>query len=617
MRRALLASSALFVLALATTAEAASLRMRGVGGSPPVVECAEGAGDDDNGCSTSPGGSEEYLNLFTGLTGETYPVLPDFNVPGYNYKVGMPPISDPAFEFTFQNGYTLTGSCGTATLVDPATVSPHVSSNDPGCGQMPKDCTWSALSGGEAFPILNCNPTSAVVVKGFELGPVGGHGGTYVNFEDSAFQTALAFNNFVGSESHYVRNGWANWEVGNTGDTIIFANNKYGNWEDDWSARGAGTASRAGTTLTIQSCTGPCAFYVGQRVVSGTFNGSLIYEQLSGPLGGSVGSTFRVSTSGTTATTAISTYFSFAGFACNSSGNLFNMYNLDWQTNGRPGTCSMRNTGQTHESIEWVVHQFNFAYGGLYASGQHYEYFEHVNQHGLYPLTFENYIFDGNVIIFPAGVQASSVTGANFVSTGEFNNDQPDEYTLTYDNVHTCRNVIIAINGAEGAAALDSIGGGVAYGGDVLWSSHVNEYTACRNWIRKDATGYYSLGNGQKDGVTAFWRGSQTATTLTVETWQGGDIIRDNTRAYESGVKILSQATNTNGLGEPGKEGTYTMETTCAVSCSVANRRSAPDVISVVNASDNHDLVTGDELTLPSYLSTSSNTASFTYPGMR
>ncbi len=578
--------------------------------------CPQGDGAADNGCSTSPGGTFIAANLFDGYTGTDYPSRPSKNIPGGDYRVGMPPTSDAGYSYT-GHGFTLSGSCGTATMVDPALASTG-GNNDPGCGVMPAACEWQPGSIG--FPQIECDNTSdPIVIKGFNLGPVGGHLGTYIYIRNSATDcVTIAFNEMKADASTYVRNGFWSREPGTSGCLIQFANNQYGDWEDSWSEQGVGTASQSGTTLTVTACT-TCSFLQGQYVdfQSVSLSNNAIYSQTTGTGGakcpdptcnGGVG-TYTMSVSATRSSQAVTSGFQMAGgVGCNTTGNVINMYNFHWQVNGRLGTCQQRGTAGTTTNIPLIVNQFNYSQGGIYIFDiSHYEMYEYIIADGNRPMTWDHIINQGNVLYFPDAVASSSITGSWFHATGAINGSMDPSYKSTYADIDTLDNVVIANNGAESSSALDNIPGTA----NSTYPVEITDYTATGNWIKKDATGSYSSCYSNVTPIS-FFTASQSGTLMTVSAFSGGQDITPGQRVWETGVKILSQAS-----GTTGRAGTYNMETTCSVSCGSGGRRSAMDVIKAVTASDNYDLDSGAAITLPQLISAQTNLSPCTYPGMR
>src|ERR1700744_4210836 len=138
---------------------------------PPAGSCLQ---PTDNGCSASPGGSVQIANFFTGYTGATYAARPTANMACVDYACGMPAISNNRL-----------GICGLDHIQDPNTAGPpSTTSANPGCGIIPKGCQY-ILTGMPSRTIgstIVCGPgqTADTTIKGFELGPVGGHGGTTI-----------------------------------------------------------------------------------------------------------------------------------------------------------------------------------------------------------------------------------------------------------------------------------------------------------------------------------------------------------------------------------------------------------------------------------------------------
>src|SRR6185437_16244034 len=95
------------------------------GRDAPAGSCPQSI---DNGCSTSPGGSIQITDFFTGYTGATYATRPKANMACVDYACGMPAVSNAGL-----------GICGIDHIQDPATAGPpSTTTANPSCGIIPK-----------------------------------------------------------------------------------------------------------------------------------------------------------------------------------------------------------------------------------------------------------------------------------------------------------------------------------------------------------------------------------------------------------------------------------------------------------------------------------------------
>lgn len=578
------------------TSSAQAFFPRGVTSGPPGATCPQAI---DNGCAASPGGSFQVVNFFTGYTGTSYAARPGYNVPGVDYAVGVPAVT---------NG----GVCGMDHIQDPKTATTGAN-DDPGCGIIPQHCAYSesVISTALTVPQLICSGTSnAIVIRGFELGPVGGHNGTYLLFQVTATgNKTLEYNDFVGSVSTYYQNGFGSFASGSTGNVLFQSNNMFGKWLDNFSATASGTGSVSGTTLTITACTS-CNFAVGQYIVGGftTINNTAIQKQLTGSTGG-VG-TYQLNAAPTVASQGITAQFQMAGgMGLITNGDITFLYNAATQINGRVATAAGFTPANPSSTVANYINRYNYVEGGVYTFGvSHYEMIEYVLANGAFPVTYTNYENTGNLIYIPAAVAASSTTASFYISTGAVASHAAT-FNVTYTNVNLNNNVIVTI--PAGSAALATWDHGVA----------LTNLTMTGNYIAKGGSTNYTLCNGNPmaiggadaSGPVSFFTASDNGSgTMTVTAFLGGTpIIADGSNyVAESHARIMSQTS-----GTAGGAGVYVV-TGDIFKASTGMRSAYPAIANTPTMSGNVEMTTGATISASTMIIRTLGTNPCVYPGM-
>lgn len=610
------AVSGLMLISLAHTlplpAEARATR-GGVAVSPNGCNLAF----SDNGCAASPSGSFQVANFFTGYTGTTYPSRPSQNMAGVDYKVGMPAVSNASWSGTV-NGMTLTGSCGLSTAQDPKTATTSPSSDNPGCGILPQHCKYGeTVNGALTLSAVECSNTSNdIVFRGFQMGPVGGHSGSRLNYCTSGCTTGIsqgaltgkitvAFNNWDADPSLYLSSSMLFTSPGLPGNVVVYANNMFGHWKDTYSAAGVGTATLdASGVLTVSACT-TCAFYPGQNANLDdgglTGNGFLITQQLTGTTGG-VG-TYQTNLALVRTSRPVTSAFYMGGGQVNTTGSLQFLYNAITQFNGRITTAQMRLSGGTN-TVPLVENSYNYVESGLYkiactasnAACIHWEMTEWVLASGgaANSMTFSSVVGHGNTFYQSSDVIGASTTAAFFINTGAVGGTTDPAYTLTYTNTDISGNVMVVDPSVGGTAALIVNGG-----------SYSTNFTANNNWVAKGAISQFA----QCQGVPVL--GPVVAAPLLQANFTGSDdgsgaltLSNNPSQTISVGYHVYETKAYITVLGgsPPGQtSGVYTEAPGVALSSRAM--RAAPDAITnILSVTGNTDLSAGTSLTLNQFL---------------
>lgn len=572
----------------------------------------------DNGCSTSPGGNLLIANFFSGYTGTIYPARPTFNVPCVDYKCGVPTTGNPVYSFNL-GGITVTGSCGMDTIQDPKTATKVGTSNDPGCGHMPFDCHYEEVIKSDQLTVsqIHCDATSAndIVIRGFEMGPTGGHNATYYFFENSETgRKVLAYNDFTAGTATYTQNSFGSFESGGQGNTIIFANNFFGKWVDSFSTVGTGNCSFSTSAMT---CTGDTGFGLGQSVDATGITGAPVIVRING----SGSYTLNVNTATLTSRSTRGIYITGGGMGVNTTGSVIVEYNAFTQNNGRDISVQA-NTQVPGTAVTFTdsINKYNYYEGAIYANytslGQvHFETIEWELANAAHPVTYSNLDQSGNVCYAPS--ITSSLTACFWNHTGAISSIPTGvDFIVNYTNVTIDKNV--AVVDLTNAQALTAIGADNRPGG-----GPVTNYTLTDNWIHKNASGTYTGCSGDPYLVgntgqpVSFYHSSSNASTnkLVVDSFAGGtNIVFDGSNfVSESHQKILSQDS-----GTPGQVGTYS--TSGGITLSGRNMRSAyPEILNASGptVSGNIDLPTGSPIAGQFIINRADNTHPCVYQGMQ
>lgn len=582
---------ALLVVLVTACGADARIRRGGISSSsPPPVACPK---TTDNFCAASPGGTVQVANWFSGgsPTGKTYGSRPDVNYCGIDYACGVPAVSNPAWSAVIL-GYTVTGSCGILTLVDPATVSPDPSSNDPGCGKMPKNCSWANedLSTNGAFlrSTISCTGTAnTIVIKGFNLAPVGGHSGTYIQYDGSATGTKIrAFNYLEMDAKLYGSSSWANIASGSVGDTATISSTFNGLYPATFGNTAAGTATGTGIVMTVTACT-VCNFAAGMQIggISGMF--TIITQQTSGTPGG-IG-TYEVNRLISSGSTAVNGRFAaYGGESLNTKGSILHRWNALIDMNSR-GFGAFNGGGGTGvpRTVDYTVLQANYVNNnGMDTSAVHYEMAEYILANGNGPITYNNMIARGNIYGGPTWAAATSLTATYFFNTGGVGTPKTSDWSVTYANAELIDNVSSTPAGAAGGTSLMFMGG--TYNGT---------YTMTGNWTDLGtATNYaYCTGAPTINDVdqASFFLGSQSTTNATLVALQGPIKISTGSGTtgwhfYEANTYFLSQKTAAFG----GATYTGSMGWT-ATGTAVSGQPTQIDLVSVSGTVIAGDLLSG------------------------
>ena len=260
----------------------------------------------DGGCAASPGGSFQVANFFTGYTGVSYATRPNANMACIDYPCGVPALAVPA-----------SGICGLNALADPATAGHGGGGVAPGCGLIPTGCTYSATghAGINFGPTIDCSSISgAAVIKGFNMGYVGGHEPTVIIYEsNNSGSLEVAFNDFEQGGINYSQAS-VNAINGSTINFLSYANTYNGAWIDSYSNIATATASigatatgtGTGTTLVltgISACVWPGDAISGTGVPGST---TIVSQSVGTPCGGTGTFTTNNSTTSSGATITVS-----------------------------------------------------------------------------------------------------------------------------------------------------------------------------------------------------------------------------------------------------------------------------------------------------------------------
>lgn len=290
----------------------------------------------DNGCAASPGGSQQIPSFFTGYTGSTYTKRPTANMAGVDYATGMPAITNSGL-----------GICGLDTITDPANATAGT-----GCGQIPTgwkfDLPGITLNGAvTTFSSIHCivatagNCTGNYDFKGFELGPVGGHVMTVINWETGRTGNLTMEDNHHAFD--YNSNTFAFMATQSHSPVTIKSSTMDGQWLSTYSDVGLFTGATAAGVLTVSSVQSGKILPL-QILLATNLSNNTIIKQLTGTGGaacpdvtcdGTVGTYQIPQATVQTAETMQSTYAA-NGFAIGTTNNIDIEYIYETQLNGRP-----------------------------------------------------------------------------------------------------------------------------------------------------------------------------------------------------------------------------------------------------------------------------------------
>lgn len=288
-------------------------------------------GTADNGCSTSPGGSVQFANFFTGYTGQSYgSVRPAANMACIDYACGMPAVSNSGL-----------GICGLDHIQDPATATQSTTTGTPVCGVIPKGCTYqpNGVSGRTAIgtSTIICGPgiSAAVIIKGFEMGAVGGHGATTIYwYNTNQTSLGLKYNHFFADIDSYKNGSFLLMGANVFTDVDYEANTFDGQWFtsfSNWAAfnafvGGTATGNSPGTaTLTVTSLSASGVISIGDKITgSGIPTNTTITACLTGCIN---------SIQGKNGTYTTSASLTLINVTVTISSNYINVSSMDASTN--------------------------------------------------------------------------------------------------------------------------------------------------------------------------------------------------------------------------------------------------------------------------------------------